>query len=244
MPDKPNNGFLLRAQGRLVGILGAIYSRQSVAGSSLDFCNLTSLVVDPAYRAHLMDLLSACLSQKNLCFTDFTPTPAVAKILRLLRFTALHSSEYLVPHLPVPAIATGLTAIEGDDDLERHLTGEAARLWYDHRSIPWLNRFAVGDGGRWCVVFWKPTVIKGAPAAHLLGVSDPELMRDWHQAIGGHLLLHHGVLASRFGAHLSPNAKWPAICRPCPETHLVRASPSLPPEHVSFLYSELVALPL
>ena len=244
MPDKPNNGFLLRAEGRLVGILGAIYSRQSIAGSALDFCNLTSLVVDPAHRAHLMDLLSACLSQKNLCFTNFTPTPAVAKILRLLRFTELPAGEYLVPHLPVPAIATGLTTIEADGDLERRLTGDAARLWRDHRAISWLNRFAVGDGSRWCLVFWKPTVIKGVPAAHLIGVSDTELLREWQQAIGGHLLLHHGVLASRIDAHLSPKANWPGISRPVAEPHLVRATPALPPEQVSFLYSELAALPL
>ncbi len=244
MPDKPNNGFLLRSENRLVGVLGAIYSRQSIEGRAVDFCNLTSLVVDPAHRAHLMDLLSACLAQKNLCFTNFTPTPAVAKILRLLRFVELPAGEYIVPHLPVPAIAAGLTAIEGDGELGRRLTGDAARLWRAHRAIPWLNRFAVGDDKRWCLVFWKPTVIKGMPAAHLIGVSDTELLREWQQAIGGHLLLHHGVLASRIDAHLVPKANWPGISRPAVEPHLVRASPALAPEDVSFLYSELAALPL
>ena len=112
------------------------------------------------------------------------------------------------------------------------------------RVNSWLNRFAVGDGSRWCLVFWKPTVIKGVPAAHLIGVSDTELLREWQQAIGGHLLLHHGVLASRIDAHLSPKANWPGISRPVAEPHLVRATPALPPEQVSFLYSELAALPL
>ncbi len=244
MPDKPNNGFLLRSGRRLVGVLGAIYSRQSIAGRAVDFCNLTSLVVDPTHRAHLMDLLSACLSQKNLCFTNYTPTPAVAKILRLLRFKELPAGEFIVPHLPVPAIATGLTAIEGDGELGRRLTGDAQRLWRDHRAIPWLNRFAVGDDRRWCLVFWKPTIIKGVPAAHLLGVSDSDLLHDWHQAIGGHLLLHHGALASRIDAHLAPNANWPGIERPATGPHLVRALPDVSPQHVSFLYSELAALPL
>ena len=144
----------------------------------------------------------------------------------------------------MPAIAAGLTAIEGDGELGRRLTGDAARLWRDHRGIPWLNRFAVGDDKRWCLVFWKPTVIKGVPAAHLIGVSDTDLLHEWHQAIGGHLLLHHGALASRIDAHLGSRANWPGISRPAIGPHLVRASQALAPEHVSFLYSELAALPL
>jgi len=244
MPDKPNNGFQLRAEGRLVGALGAIYSRQLVGGETRDFCNLTSLIVDPAFRARAMDLLSACLAQKNLCFTDFTPTPAVAKMLKLLRFTELPSGEYLVPHLPLPPSAAGLVAIEDAPELDRCLSGAAARLWRDHRTIPWLKRFAVGDGAQWCLVFWKPAVIKGMPAANIVGVSDARLYETWHQAIGGRLLLHHGLVASRVDAHLPPHENWSAICRPVAMPHLVRAAPPLPADQVSFLYSELVALPL
>jgi hypothetical protein len=156
----------------------------------------------------------------------------------------MSASEYLVPHLPVPAIAGGLTAIEGDEELSWRLTGDAARLWRDHRAISWLNHFAIGDDKRWCLVFWKPTVIKGVSAARLLGVSDIGLLGEWHQTIGGHLLLHHGVLASRINAHLLPKANWPGVCRPAVEPHLVRAPPGVEPGQVSLLYSELTALPL
>ncbi len=75
-------------------------------------------------------------------------------------------------------------------------------------------------------------------------VNDPGLPHEWHQSIGGHLPLHHGVLASRIDAHLSPNANRPAICRPATESHLVRSTLVLPAEQVSFLYSELARLPL
>jgi hypothetical protein len=244
MPEKPNNGFQLRAAGRLVGTLGAIYSRQRIAGEVRDFCNLTSLVVNPEHRARSMDLLSACLAQKNLCFTNFTPTPAVAKMLRLLRFTELPSGEYLVPHLPIPAAPAGFIAIEADNDLDRILTGEAAQLWRDHRGFPWLNRFAIGHEDRWCLLFWKKAMVKGMPAASVLGVSDTALLHDWHAVIGGHLLLHHGMLASRIDAHLLPRASWIAVNRPVVMPHLVRASPPLPAELVTFLYSEMAALPL
>jgi hypothetical protein len=74
-------------------------------------------------------------------------------------------------------------------------------------------------------------------------VSDTELLHEWHQTIGGHLLLHHGVLASRIDALLLPKVNWPGIRRPA-APHLVRAPADLPTDQVSFLYSELAALPL
>ena len=49
MPDKPNNGFMLRADGKLVGTIGAIYSEQVFGGERRNFLNLTSLVVDEKY---------------------------------------------------------------------------------------------------------------------------------------------------------------------------------------------------
>jgi hypothetical protein len=243
MPEKPNNGFMLRADGKLVGTLGAIYSEQVFGAERRNFLNLTSLVVDEPYRARSMDLLAACLRQKNLCFTNFTPTPAVARMLRLLRFSELPSEEYIIPHLPVPPAAMKLRALNRAADLDQRLTGNAARLWRDHRDIRWLNRFAVGQGDDWCLVFWKPGKVRGLSGAHILGVSDPERFIAWNRAIGGYFALRHGVFASRIRAHLLPDTVPFAFRRPATMPHFVRGN-LLPGSQTTLLYSELVALPI
>jgi hypothetical protein len=243
MPAKPNNGFMLRADGKLVGTLGAIYSEQIFGAERRNFCNLTSMVVDEQYRARSMDLLAALLRQKDLCFTNFTPTPAVAKMLRLLRFTELSGDEYIIPHLPVPPMAIKLAALNRTADLDRRLTGNAARLWRDHRDIPWLNRFAVGQDGDWCLVFWKPGKIRGLLGAQILGVSDPDRFIVWNRAIGGHFLLRHGVFASRIRTHILPDEVPFALRRPATMPHLVRGD-LLPGSQTTLIYSELVALPI
>ena len=239
LPEPPNHGFKLLADGKLVGTLGAIYSRQIVNGEAVDFCNLTSLIVEHTYRARSMDLLSACLSQKQFRFTNFTPTPAVAKMLRLFRFRELPPNERVVFHVPVPAFAMGLRVMTAPADLP----GEAGRIWRDHAGLPELRSFAIGRGDAWCVVFWRPSVIKHLPSARILGFSDLGLFLRWQRAIGGHFLLRHGVCGMRIPEHLLPGDTSLGIQRPNPTPRLYRG-PELAHEQVQFLYSELVALPL
>ena len=243
MPDPPNHGFKLLAGDRLVGALGAIYSRQNIGDETADFCNLTSFVVDEAYRGRSMDLVSACLSQKRFRFTNFTPTPAVAKMLRLFRFQELRNGERLAMNVPIPAIALGLKAIGRPEVLARKLTGNANKLWQDHRDLPGLRCFAIGRGNAWCVVFWRPTVIKGLPGARILGFSDPILFVQWNLAIGGHLLLRHGAAGMRIEEHLLPAGAEIGIRREVTMPRLYRG-PAIPHERVAFLYSELVGLPI
>ena len=243
LPDPPNHGFKLLADGVLVGTLGAIYSRQRIDGQDLDFCNLTSLVVDEAHRARSMDLISACLSQKQFRFTNFTPTESVAKMLRLFRFRELRAGERVLAHAPLPPRLFGIAALERPARLAAALTGQDAKLWQDHREIPWLRSFAVGRGKAWCVVFWKPSNIKGLPAARILGVSDPQLFARWHRAIGGHLLLRHGVFGSRIDEHLLCKGDALGVYRPVKMPRLYRG-PELADEKIGFLYSELAALPI
>ena len=69
-----------------------------------------------------MDLLAACLRQKDLCFTNFTPTAAVAKMLRLLRFKELNTDELIVPHLPVLPGAMKLEVLTRRQQFDQRLT--------------------------------------------------------------------------------------------------------------------------
>lgn len=243
LPDPPNHGFKLLAGGKLVGALGAIYSRQTIENTAMDFCNLTSLVVDDTYRARSMDLLSACLSQKQFRFTNFTPSPSVARMLRLFRFHELRSGERLDFHVPVPASVLGLQVHDRPETLARVLGEDARKLWRDHQNLPSLHSFAVGHGNEWCVVFWRRAVIKGLTSARILGFSDPTMFVHWHRAIGGHLLLRHGAIGMRIAEHLVPEGSAIGVYRPVTAPQLYHG-PAMAHERIGFLYSELVGLPI
>jgi hypothetical protein len=84
--SKPNNGFLIRHDGRIVGGIGAIYAERPVRGRIEHFCNITSWCVLHAFRAQSMRLAIALTEQPGFHFTDFTPTEVVSKTLQFLKF--------------------------------------------------------------------------------------------------------------------------------------------------------------
>ena len=111
------------------------------------------VVVDETYRARSMDLVSACLSQKQFRFTNFTPTPSVAKMLRLFRFQELRRGERLAMHSPVPAFALGLRAIERPEVLAaalpdcrlQVLAGDHITTLENQKFLPLLLQFTASD---------------------------------------------------------------------------------------------------
>ena len=60
---KPNNGFVIRHEGRIVGGIGAIYAERLVCGRIERFCNITSWCVQDAFRSQSMRLAMALTGQ-------------------------------------------------------------------------------------------------------------------------------------------------------------------------------------
>ncbi len=101
---KPNNGFLLRAEGRIVGGIGAIYAERTIRGQPERFCNITSWCVLESHRAQSMRLAMAVVSQAGYHFTDLTPTEVVSKTLQFLKFKPMNERQAVWPNLPWPLV--------------------------------------------------------------------------------------------------------------------------------------------
>src|SRR3984893_15859979 len=101
-PSKPNNGFAIRHEGRIVGGIGAIYAEGSVRGQTERFCNITSWCVLDAFRAQSMRLAMAVTTQSGFHFTDLTPTEVVSKTLQFLKFKPMNERQAIWPNVPWP----------------------------------------------------------------------------------------------------------------------------------------------
>ena len=240
---KPNNGFLIRDQDRIVGGIGAIYAERVLRGRPERFCNITSWCVLEAYRAQSMRLAMAVVSQPGFHYTDLTPTEVVSKMLQFLKFKPMNERQVVWPNVPWPFARPGRVRVIVDyNAIEQVLSRAEAKVFNDHRHLPWLRHVALGRPGAFCHVVWKPNRLKGVPGAMVLAFSDAELFLRHRFPLAGHLL-RRGNLYTRVESRLLPRV-------PTPSRELtgfrnkVFRSDTLTEADISNLYSEIVALDL
>ena len=240
---KPNNGFLIRDQGQIVGGIGAIYAERVIRGRPERFCNITSWCVLDAYRTQSMRLAMAVVSQPGFHFTDLTPTEVVSKMLQFLKFKPMNERHAVWPNVPWLFSWLGGTRVIADPDrIEEVLAAADAKVFRDHRHLPWLRHAAVGRPGAFCHVVWKPNRLKGIAGAIVLAMSDAGLFLRCRLALGAHLL-RQGCLYTRVESRLLP--RLPMLSHELSGyRNKVFRSDTLGETDISNLYSEIVGLDL
>ena len=242
--EKPNNGFMLRDDGQIVGGIGAIYAQRQVHGKPERFCNITSWCVLDEHRSQSMRLALALTSQPSFHFTDLTPTEVVSKMLQFLKFKPMNERQTVWPNLPWPfSLLAGVRVITDSNVIEQVLSPEDAKVYLDHRHLPWLNHMAVGRPGDYCHVVYKKTHLKGLPGAFVLSFSNPAQFVKYRNAIGNHLLLKKGLVFTRVESRLLARVPWPSI-ELDGFRNKVFHSDTLTEADISNLYTEIVALDL
>ena len=239
---KPNNGFLLRVDGRIVGGIGAIYAERMIRGKPERFCNITSWCVLDRYRSQSMRLAIALTSQPGFHFTDLTPTEVVSKTLQFLKFKPMNERQVVWPNFVWPfAGLSGIRIVTDPDNIGRVLSDENNRIFRDHRQLTWLNHLAVGGDDEFCYVAYKKCRMKGLPGAWILAFSDPVRLLDYRLALGNYLLFVHGLLFSRTESRLLHRIPRPSIELSGFRNKVFR-SDSLTEADMSNFYTELFAL--
>jgi hypothetical protein len=238
----PNNGYLMRDKGaRIVGGIGAIYAERMIRDRPERFCNITSWCVLEPYRAHSLRLAMAVVSQPGYHFTDLTPTPVAAGSLRFLKFKEMDGRSTVMFNLPT--WSRGVCVLSDQDEIERALAPEDARVFRDHRQLPWLLHAAAGRPGAFCHVAYTRGVLKRWPCAVVLYASAPALFLRYRGALGRHLLMRHGMVSTRIETRFLPRR--PALsAQVVGYHHGMYRSDTLGESDISNLYSELAALDL
>jgi hypothetical protein len=240
--DKPNNGFMLLDDGRLVGAHLAYYSERLIDGRPERFCNLGAFCLLPEHRFHSLRLLKALLSQEGYHFTDLSPYGSVIALNERLKFRFLDTSSALVPNFPWPSWP-GRQAITSQPELiENTLRGRDLELYRDHAEAGAARHLLLTRGEDWCYVVIRKDRRKGLPLfASILYVSNPELFRKMARPFARHLLVHHGALATLAEDRVVEHRPFPSLRLRSPRQKMFRSS-SLGPAKIDYFYSELVCL--
>jgi hypothetical protein len=231
---------VLRAEGKIVGGIGAYYAQRIIKGQAQRVCNITSWCVLDEFRKQSMRLAMTVIGQEGYHFTDFSPTSVVGGVLRFLKFRPLDDRQAVIFNLPRWSFRCQL--LTRPTDIENALLGEALRAYQDHAEFPWLRHVLVGTPNRWCHIIYKRTGYKALPSAQILYISDAEIFERCYARLAGHFFVR-GLATCHVECRFLARTPWPAIVRSGFNAK-VYLSNSLSDNDIDYLYSETMALDL
>jgi len=189
-PKAENAGFLLRHNGQVVGVYGAVYTKRQVRGEEEAFCNLHSWCVREDKRSESMELVRALLRQSGLHFYNPTPNPLTATIFERLRFRFLDPRICVLFNVPRPSSGS---LVVGHNQLQGVLGEEEKVRIQDHSTFPWIEQVAIGQAGRWCHLVFRKRRWKGVGCAEVLHIGDPDVFLEFRACFQRWLFLRRGL---------------------------------------------------
>ena len=240
--DQPNHGFLLQEGERIVGAHLALYSERTIDGRAESICNLAAWCVLPTHRHHSVRLVRALLGQKEYHFIDLSPSGNVVPLNLRLRFEFLDTATALVPNLPWPHRHRGVRVLSDSEELARRLSGRDLDIYRDHVGAAAAHHLVVVRGDETCYVIFRRDRRKGLPLfASFIHVGNPTLFQAAATDVHRHLLLRHRIPFTLNELRVvGSRPRWSHMLR-SPRPKMYR-SPTLRPDQIDYLYSELACV--
>ncbi|MGE3818647.1 MAG: hypothetical protein AB7I30_04380 [Isosphaeraceae bacterium] len=239
--DEEHFGYVLVDGGKMIGMLGTLFSRRSIDGRDVRFCNLHNWYVTPEHRASSLLLMRPVLALREHVVTDLTATDEVVAISRRLGFATIERTALLLPPLP-PSPGRNSHEIElidltdQPDQADSALNATELRIFRDHQGIDCGHLLVRAPEGR-CYLVYSQIACRWLPHCHIHHVSDATVFSRRHAAIRRRLLRDGGCYVA-LSSPLLGGAKLPLSIAngTCP--WLVRST-SPPPTSLDSLYSEI-----
>lgn len=239
----PDHGFLLVADGLVVGAYAALYSETGGPDRDRPVCNLAAWCVLEEHRGHSLRLVRAMLAQRDRELTDLSPSGAVVPLNERLGFRHLDTSGALALNLPLPA-RRPTRLVTDQASIEATLTGSDLAAYRDHVGSAAARHVVAVVDGQPCWVVFRTVRRKGLRLfASVLHVSDRELFRAAAPAVYRHLLLAHRLPFTLLQTRVSGPGPWHSVPLPAQRPTMYLSRAGQPPESVSYLYSELTQVP-
>ncbi|ERG64552.1 hypothetical protein L332_08840 [Agrococcus pavilionensis RW1] len=238
----PHHGYLLRADGRIVGAYLAYFSDREIDGRIERFCNLGAWCVLEPHRAQGLRLLMALLRMRGYHFTDLSPSGSVIALNRALKFAELDTTTSIMVNLPWRSARRDVRISSDPAVVRATLSGAERQIYADHEEAAAARHLVVMAGDEHCYVIFRRDQRKRIRAfASILYVGNADLFRVAARQVGGHLLLHHGIAATLMEQHvIGDRPRW-AVALERARPKMFKSS-TLPADRIDYLYSELVGL--
>lgn len=232
-----DRGFALRRDGRLVGVYAAVRSERIVGDRRVPVCNLAAFCVDDDERANSLRLVRALLADREVFFTDLSPSGNVVALNQRLGFRLLDRRTRLAVNLPRP-VRRGIRLSENPEVVVAALSPGDRRIHRDHRDAPAARHLVVQQGDRHAYLVYRRDRRKRLPvfATPLYAGGDRELLREaWPRV--RRRLARHGLVFTLAEPRLLGFEPSLSVSLSQPRARMVRGQ-GWPDDTVDYLYSE------
>lgn len=239
-------GYALLDRGKVVGMLGMVFSERYINGTIKKFCNLHTWWVREDHRGRSLSLLRPILKLDGYTITHFTPCDTVRAVTKKLGFSEVSSQLKIL--LPLGSSSskrgseeTGLTY--DDQAIEGRLAAYDKKILRDHRPYG-CGHLLVSDGNEHCYLLYTHVVRHRLPYCHIHYVSNRELFVRKERVIRSSLLRNHKARFVALDSRLVKDRRFRFSFDFWAPAHAVYKSSDVKPEEIDNLYSDVVFLKL
>lgn len=199
MPNKPNNGFMLKKDNMIVGVLCAFYSIQNISNINHAVCNLSTWFVLNEYRRHSLTLMWNILRQKGFIFTSHSMRDDLVSLHTALGFTR-YNNDRLVFILNYPRLSWLFKKIKFYTDIlsfKQILNNKLLRICYDHATLSRIKQVVFVDNNCSCLILYKESYSKNIRCANIIYLSNPYFYRKHKSLISKFFFIKRRLFITR-----------------------------------------------
>ena len=168
-------GYMLVDNDKVVGFFGLIFCERYINNNKSKFCNLTSWIVEPEYRAHSLSLLKPVLRLEGYTLTNFTAVEQVYKIFKRFGFKELGAKVNIILPLPLSnSFFKKCDVLFDRDEIALHLSPGDLKIYNDH--FHFKSRYILLISGRGsCFIVVTRVYRKKIPFAYVHYIGNLDL---------------------------------------------------------------------
>lgn len=145
--DFTKYGYLMQAQGHVVGVVLTLYTRYRGPDGDQVRCNLSSWCVDEAYRPYAARLVATALKNRSVTYTNISPAPGTWSANEALGFRRFSNGQFAFLPAFSPARRTDAVVEYAYDRCEgAGLTEDERSLLSEHAALGCLSLICARGG--------------------------------------------------------------------------------------------------
>ena len=238
-------GYAMLEDGKVIGMLGMVFSERYIDGTIKKFCNLHTWWVREDRRGRSLSLLRPVLRLDGYTITHFTPCDTVRAVTRQLGFKALNSQlKILLPFGAGNKRGSHESSVTYDEQaIEASLGEHDRKIMLDHRPYG-VGHLLIRDGDESCYLLYTHVVRHRLPYCHIHYISDKTVFSKNERMIRASLLRTHAARFVAVDARLVQDIRFPLSFNFWAPAHALYKSSDVTPDQIDNLYSDVVFLKL